>query len=126
MGRKKSEKNWVLCKRCKEYVTRKSISQIYCTPCSYQVSKEKAYVPVIKKEKRLCENCNLYFDPNNKIQKFCGDTCKREYKIKEANKAWMTKVEKPKVRRDSDKVAYSFFRIKKNQGWLKRFKTVRG
>lgn len=125
MGRKKSEKHWFICKRCNEYIKRKSHAQLYCTPCSYKASKEKGYTPLIK-EKRVCENCKLNYEPNNKVQKFCSDHCRIENKTKEANKAWMTKVEKPRKRQDSNKVAYSFFKIKKYEGWTNRFKVCRG
>lgn len=125
MGRKKSEKHWFICKRCNEYIKRKGCEQIYCTPCSYKAGREKVSKRKVY-DKKPCENCKLNFEPNTANQKFCNNTCQKEYKIKEDNNAWLTKVEKPQMRRDSNKVAYSFFKIKNNQGWLNNFKVWRG
>jgi len=77
-----------------------------------------------KYPEKICDKCKKYFTPKAVNQKYCQDPCVYGRSIKDANENWGNRKEKPYVRKDETRVAYSFFR--KKYGVNKRFKVVRG
>lgn len=119
-----------LCPRC-ETRNRKLYQGVYsrfCIPCTFDVEKEQARLKAREQRKEnkfsVCIHCGEKFEKYSSTQKQCRtETCLRQQKKKTEEEKWLNKKEDT-TRRDSDRVAYSFFR--KKYGVSKIFKVCRG
>lgn len=73
--------------------------------------KKKKDESIFHEPERKCKECDKYFIFQSKNEKYCHD-CKQYKTIREANERWVEDKPKPRRRRDSNAVAYSFFRLK--------------
>lgn len=74
----------------------------------------------------ICPVCKDDFTKYSSKHKFCSDNCRNKFKINNSNERWASREYKETLRGDSDKVAYSFFKKKQDQTWMKKFNVMRG
>ena len=111
------------CRECNKKIIKDQYNRIYCIPCSYIRKKKNTKLDY---DILLCHICKTEFRPNSATHKICTKDCLEKSIIKQRNEKWGNTEYKEPPRKDGDKVAYSFFRIKKNQGWMKKYKVMSG